>query len=69
MSELTSGTLVRKDLIESLRVKPKEPYVMNYLAYSWIEKNQNIKEALKMLREANDLKNNGYIQTRLVGSF
>ena len=48
--------LGEKDLIESLRVKPKEPYVMNYLAYSWIEKNQNIEEALQMLREANDLK-------------
>jgi len=58
--------LGEKDLIESLRAKPKEPYVMNYLAYSWIEKNQNIEEALKMLREANDLKkNNGYITDSL----
>jgi len=58
--------LGEKDLIESLRVKPKEPYVMNYLAYSWIEKNQNIEKALKMLREANDLKkNNGYITDSL----
>ena len=58
--------LGEKDLIESLRVKPKEPYVMNYLAYSWIEKNQNIEEALQMLREANDLKkNNGYITDSL----
>ena len=39
---------------------------MNYLAYSWIEKNQNIEEALKMLREANYLKkNNGYITDSL----
>ena len=58
--------LGEKDLIESLRVNPKEPYVMNYLAYSWIEKNQNIEEALKILREANDLKkNNGYITDSL----
>ena len=58
--------LGEKDLIESLRVKPKEPDVMNYLAYSWIEKNQNTEEALKMLREANDLKkNNGYITDSL----
>ena len=58
--------LGEKDLTESLRVKPKEPYVMNYLAYSWIEKNQNIEKALKMLREANDLKkNNGYITDSL----
>ncbi len=58
--------LGEKDLIESLRIKPKEPYVMNYLAYSWIEKNQNIEKALKMLREANNLKkNNGYITDSL----
>ena len=55
-----------RDLIESLSAKPKEPFVMNYLAYSWIEKNQNIEEALKMLREANNLqKNNGYITDSL----
>ena len=58
--------LGEKDLIESLKVRPKEPYVMNYLAYSWIEKNQNINKALKMLREANNLKkNNGYITDSL----
>ena len=39
---------------------------MNYLAYSWIEKNKNIERALTMLRKANDLKkNNGYITDSL----
>ena len=55
-----------KDLIESLNIKPNDAYVMNYLAYSWIEKNLNIDEALTMLRKANNLKkNNGYITDSL----
>ena len=38
---------------------------MNYLAYSWIEKNKTEK-ALKMLKEADNLeKNDGYITDSL----
>jgi len=58
--------LGEKDLLNSLKAKPNEPYVMNYLAYSWVEKNENIEKALAMLRDANDLKkNNGYITDSL----
>ena len=58
--------LSEKDLLASLEIIPDEPYVMNYLAYSWIEKNKNIEKALTMLRKANDLKkNNGYITDSL----
>ena len=46
-------SLAEKDLLESLELLPKEPYVMNYLAYSWVEKNTNIQTALNMLKEAN----------------
>ena len=58
--------LAEKDLVESLNIRPDDAYTMNYLAYSWIEKNQNIDQALSMLRKANDLKkNNGYITDSL----
>ena len=58
--------LAEKDLIKSLELLPKEPYVMNYLAYSWVEKNKNIELALKMLKEANNLKrHDGYITDSL----
>ena len=58
--------LAEKDLLMSLNVLPKEPYVMNYLAYSWVEKNENIEDALKMLKEANNLKkHDGYITDSL----
>jgi len=51
-----------KDLKKSLELVPDDPYVLNYLAYSWIEKKINIDQALKMLKRATELKkNDGYI--------
>ena len=50
------------DLINSLKASPEDAYVINYLAYSWIEKGLYIKKSLKMLRKANRLRpNDGYI--------
>ncbi len=58
--------LSEKDLLKSLEILPNQPYVMNYLAYSWLENGKNFKKALNMLREANDLKkNDGYITDSL----
>jgi len=51
-----------KDFLNSLNVSPDQAYVINYLAYSWIEKGINIEKSLQMLKRANDLKqNDGYI--------
>ena len=51
-----------KDLADSLEILPDQPQVLNYLAYSWIEKRVNINKALEMLKRANKLKaNDGYI--------
>ena len=51
-----------KDFLESLRLIPEQPYVLNYLAYSWVDKKMNIEKALSMLEEAARLKeNDGYI--------
>ncbi len=47
-----------KDLIMSLEVKPDQAYVINYLAYSWIEKGMKIEQSLQMLQKANKLKSN-----------
>ena len=50
------------DLLNSLKASPNDAYVINYLAYSWIEKGMNIEKSLDMLRKANSLKpNDGYI--------
>ena len=45
-----------KDLLASLKSSPDQAYVINYLAYSWIEKGIKIEKSLKMLKRANDLK-------------
>ena len=51
-----------KDLLESLRIKPDDAHVMNYLAYSWIDKGINLDKGLEMLIKANSIrKDDGYI--------
>ncbi len=47
-----------EDLLSSLELSPDQAYVINYLAYSWIEQGKNIEQSLKMLKKANDLKPN-----------
>ena len=47
-----------KDLLASLDSKPDQAYVINYLAYSWIEQGIKIEKSLKMLERANKLKSN-----------
>jgi len=46
------------DLINSLKIVPNDPYVTNYLAYSWLERDYKIDEALNMLQEAYEQKKN-----------
>ncbi len=51
-----------KDLIESLELSPDQAYVLNYLAYTWIDKGINLDRGLEMLKKANKLReNDGYI--------
>ena len=51
-----------KDLIESLKILPDQAHVLNYLAYSWIDKGINLNEGLEMLKKANQIrKEDGYI--------
>ena len=40
------------DLLKSLEISPGDPYVANYLAYSWLERKYKINIAIKMLDEA-----------------
>ena len=55
-----------KDFLDSLDANPDQAYVINYLAYSWIEKGVKIEKSLEMLKEANKLRSNdGYITDSL----
>lgn len=50
------------DLIQSLSLAPGEPYVLNYLAYSWLERNVNLDKSIQMLQIAyNKRKEDPYI--------
>ena len=46
-----------KDLLSSLEINSEDAYVLNYLAYSWLERDHNIDEAIIMLETAYKLKN------------
>ncbi len=46
------------DLLHSLKIVPDDAFVLNYLAYSWLERNYKINEAIEMLETAYAIKNN-----------
>jgi tetratricopeptide (TPR) repeat protein len=47
-----------EDLLYSLRINPDDAYVLNYLAYSWLERDYKIDEAFQMLEKAYAFRNN-----------
>ena len=47
-----------KDLKKSLSINPNDAYVLNYLAYSWLERDYKINEAIEMLEKAYEQENN-----------
>ncbi len=47
-----------RDLLNSLKINPNNAYVLNYLAYSWLERNYKMGEAIKMLEKAYSKENN-----------
>ena len=40
------------DLQAALKIRPDEPELLNYLGYSWIDRGQNLKEAMGMVEKA-----------------
>tara|TARA_B100000674_G_scaffold427728_1_gene382627 strand:- start:112 stop:927 length:816 start_codon:yes stop_codon:yes gene_type:complete len=47
-----------QDLIQALKINPDDAYVLNYLAYSWLERKYKIDEAIEMLEIAYKKKSN-----------
>ena len=47
-----------EDLLHSLKLNPEDAYVLNYLAYSWLERDYKINEAIEMLEKAYSSKSN-----------
>jgi tetratricopeptide (TPR) repeat protein len=50
------------DVNEALRLSPDQPELLNYLGYSWVDRNEKIPDALTMLEKARKLRPyDGYI--------
>jgi tetratricopeptide (TPR) repeat protein len=47
-----------KDLLKSLEINPDDAYVLNYLAYSWLEREYKIDMSIQMLEKAYTQKSN-----------
>jgi len=56
-----------EDLKNSLRINPDDAYVLNYLAYSWLERDYKINEAMEMLEKAYTLRSNDPYITDSIG--
>ena len=41
-----------KDLLYSMKINSDDAYILNYLAYSWLERDYKIDEAMRMLEKA-----------------
>ena len=51
-----------KDFLEALKLSPEQPYVLNYLGYSWVDQGMNLKRAQEMIERAVQLRpDDGYI--------
>ena len=51
-----------KDFLRALEFEPDQPYVLNYLGYSWVDQGVNLKRALDMIHTAVRRRpNDGYI--------
>ncbi len=50
------------DLQRALKLVPDQPLVLNYLGYSWIDQNRNLKQGMALIEKAVSLKpDDGYI--------
>ncbi len=54
---LKDFTRADRDLLDSLKIDSDDAYVLNYLAYSWLERDYKIDEAIKMLEKAYEQEN------------
>ena len=56
-----------KDMLLSLQINPDDAYVLNYLAYSWLERGHKIDTAIEMLEKAYSLETNDPYITDSIG--
>jgi tetratricopeptide (TPR) repeat protein len=58
------------DFKKALELQPDQPYVLNYLGYSWVDKGMHLDEAIKMLQRAAQQKpDDGFIIDSLAWAY
>ena len=55
-SASSSGRKAEADMKKALELSPEQPYVLNYLGYSWIDQGMNLDAGMKMLKRATELR-------------
>lgn len=62
--------LAEKDLSKALKLDPDQELVMNYLGYSWVDQNQNLDKAMRLIERAVEKKpRDGYFVDSLGWAF
>lgn len=62
LERLSLWPRAEKDFLLALDLEPDQPFVLNYLAYSWVEKKLNLDKAKSMLARAVELRpDDGFI--------
>lgn len=58
------------DMRAALKLRPDQPQILNYLGYSWIDRNQNLDEALRFIKAAVKARpDDGYILDSLAWAY
>ncbi|HYE49938.1 MAG TPA: tetratricopeptide repeat protein [Azospirillaceae bacterium] len=66
LDELGRWPQAEADLMKALELNPDQPHLLNYLGYSWVDRNQNLDRAKAMIEKAVSLRpNDGYIMDSL----
>jgi len=49
------------DFLKAMELNPEEPLILNYLGYSWVDRNEHVDKALELIKKAVSLKpDDGY---------
>ncbi|MDO5630575.1 MAG: tetratricopeptide repeat protein [Paracoccus sp. (in: a-proteobacteria)] len=58
------------DFLAAIEIRPDQASLLNYLGYSWIDRNMNLERGLDMIKQAVELApNDGYIQDSLAWAY
>ncbi|MBS0517944.1 MAG: tetratricopeptide repeat protein [Proteobacteria bacterium] len=56
LERLKQWSRAEADMKKALELSPEQPYVLNYLGYTWIDQGVHLQEGMKMLKRATELR-------------